>query len=217
MMNRSDAGPNASACDWWIRGGAPGEWTDEIRRFPDVLKVEPTSTIEGGTIYHTIIADPPEIQLFRKLGLELPLPIWIQAGGQYWEAAASHSDADRMKQASNLWDPPARIRSLRRAALRSRIPLLTPAEQRMFDRARAEGYYAVPPGHISLATLARRLRQPPAAVARTLAGVDSKIRKSTLVHSESVIRTPVGFTDASGHRVTPFGAFKKYLTRIQPK
>ena len=218
MMNRLDAGPTSSLGDWWIRGGGPGQWTDEIAGFPDVLKIEPTSTIEGGTIYRITISDPPEIQMFRRLGLVLPLPVWIQAGQQYWEAAATHADAKRMQEATQLWDPPARIHSLRRSPLRSRIPNLTSAERRLFQRARAEGYYAMPPGHISLVTLAHRLHRRPAVLARGLSGIDAKILKSSLVHPESVRRLPAGFTDASGRRVaSPFQKFQQYLTRIEPR
>ena len=216
LMNRVDAGPTSSASDWWIRGGSPGQWTEEIRRFPDVLKVAPTSSIGGGTVYRLEQVDQPEVQLYRKLRLELPMPIWIQNGGLYWEAAATHADLEQMELGAKMYNPPARYRSLRRSALRSRVPTLTAAERRLFDRARAEGYYAIPPGDVSLTTLARRLRREAGPLARALARIDAKILKGSLVHSESVRRT-AGFKDAAGRRVSSLTRFSQYRSRIEPK
>ncbi len=174
ILNREELGSDHSVSDHWITGKPPGLWRDEIAAYPDVVSAVSIAEVGEGTLYRVTFRSPPIVDLYRRLGLPLPLPLRIQAGSAQWEVVARQRQfAELLRFARNV-DPAARLVSIRRKPMRAHLPMLTQAQNALFVHARAAGYFSIPPT-TTVAALAHRLGRDRTAVSNGLAVIEKKL------------------------------------------
>jgi len=176
-LSFTELDPDHSVSDLWIGGRPAGVWAREIAEFPDILRVETIAEVGGGGLYRIAYRNPPVVYFYRKLGIPLPLPIWMQAGSAAWEIVARSSDYRRALEFMGKVDPAFRIISIRRGPLQGHIPALSVAQQRILSEAMAAGYFDVP-RRIGLDELARRLRRSRSSVSSAIAAIEEKLLDS---------------------------------------
>jgi len=174
VLNRREGRSGLSVSDFWIDGALPGAWTSELRTQTDVEKVEPRAEVGDGCIYRITYRNPPIVDLYRRLRLPLPFPIRMQAGVITWEIVARYSDFLKVFELARAADAGFAIVSTRRGRLRTHLPLLTEAEEKLLRAAMAAGYFAVPRG-ISLAGLARKMNRTDPTLHESMARIERKL------------------------------------------
>lgn len=179
ILNRSEINENVSVSDHWINGRPPGVWAREISEFPDVHRIDSLAEIGDGSIYRITYDNPPVVYLYRKLGLPIQFPLRIQAGYIRWEVVARRSEFDAVLHHARSVDPEFQVVSIRRRPLRSHLPFLTEAQQKLLTEAMAAGYFAVPRA-ITLTDLARRLDRSKSSVSEGIAIIERKLLESAL-------------------------------------
>lgn len=179
VLNRTDVTADTSVSDYWIGGGAPGEWATEIASFPDVVHVDPLAEVGSGCLYRIQYRNPPVIYLYRQLHLPLQFPLRIQAGILTWEVVSRHAEFQKVLTHARRADASVQVASVRRGPLRSHLPMLTGSQQELLTRAMAAGYFAVPRG-ITLTELSRKLNRSKSAVSEGIAVIEKKLVESAL-------------------------------------
>jgi len=179
ILNQGVVTPEISVSDYWISGGPPGIWASEISAYPDVVKVDGLAEVGGGSLYRIAYRNPPIIYLYRRLRLPLQFPLWVEAGRIRWEVAARYSEFQEILEHAREVDPEFEIVSIRRGPLRSHLPLLTDAQQRLLHEAMEAGYFAVPRG-ITLTALARKLNRSKSAISESIALIEKKLLETAL-------------------------------------
>ncbi|HXW66575.1 MAG TPA: helix-turn-helix domain-containing protein [Thermoplasmata archaeon] len=179
VLNRTDVSADISVSDYWIGGGVPGEWTEEIGGFADVVRAEPLAAVGGGCLYRIKYRNPPVIYLYRRLRLPLQFPLRIQAGVLTWEIVSRFAEFRRILEHARAADAGVQVASLRRGPLRSHLPMLTDAQQALLTQAMTAGYFAVPRG-ITLTELSRKLNRSKSAVSEGIAIIEKKLVESVL-------------------------------------
>jgi predicted DNA binding protein len=179
ILNRSEVNEHLSVSDHWISGGPPGVWAREISQYPDVRKVDSLAEVGEGCIYRITYLNPPVIYLYRKLGLPMQFPLRLQAGFIRWEVVARRSEFEAVLRHARAADPDVQLVSIRRRPLRSHLPILTEAQQRLLTEAMAAGYFAVPRG-ITLTDLARRLGRSKSSLSEAIAVIEKKLLESAM-------------------------------------
>ena len=183
ILNRVEVTPDASVSDFWIEGGPPGVWAEEIGRFPDILSVDSLAEVGGGSLYRIKYRNPPIVYLYRRLQLPLHFPLRMQGGYLGWEIVARYSEFQEIMKHVRTADPAAQIVSIRRGPLRSHLPLLSEAQHQLLTEAMAAGYFAVPRG-ITLTALARKLNRSKSGISEAIALIEKKLL-------EAAVRPPV--------------------------
>ena len=178
-LNRTEVTPDVSVSDYWIGGGSPGEWADEIGRFRDVLQVDSLAEVADGCLYRIKYRNPPVIALYRRLRLPLQFPLRLQAGVITWEVVARYAEFKEVLRHARRADSDVQVVSVRRRSLRSHLPMLTQTQQSLLSEAMAAGYFAVPRG-VTLTELARRLDRSKSSVSEGIAVIERKLIESAL-------------------------------------
>ena len=179
VLNRSEVTPDVSVSDYWIDGAPAGRWAQEILEFDEVLKVDSLAEVAGGCVYRITYQNPPVVYLYRRLALPIHLPLRIQAGSLEWEVVARRSEFEEVMSYTRSIDPELTVVSIRRAPLRSHLPMLTESQQGLLAQAMAAGYFAVP-RDITLTELARRLRRSKSSVSEGIALIEKKLLESAM-------------------------------------
>ncbi len=179
VLNRTDVSPDISVSDYWIGGGAPGEWAREIGAFPDVVRVDPLAVVGSGCLYRIQYRNPPVIYLYRRLHLPLQFPLQIQAGMLTWEVVSRLAEFQTILGHARRADAGVQVTSVRRGPLRSHLPMLTAPQQELLTRAMAEGYFAVPRG-ITLTELSRKLNRSKSSLSEGIALIEKRLVESAL-------------------------------------
>ncbi|HTZ61418.1 MAG TPA: helix-turn-helix domain-containing protein [Thermoplasmata archaeon] len=179
VLNRGEISPGVSISDYWISGGPPGFWAEEIAGYPDVLRVDSLAAVGEGCLYRITYRDPPIVELYRRLELPVPFPIRMQAGSIDWEIAARYSEFDAVMRYARQRDPDARVISIKRRPLRNHLLALTEHQQTLLSEAMAAGYFAVPRG-ITLTALARKLHRSKSSISESIALIEQKLLESAL-------------------------------------
>jgi len=178
-LNRTDLSKDVSVSDYWISGQPPGVWAREISSYSDVLQVESLAEVGDGCLYRVTYRNPPVVYQYRRLGLPLQFPLKMQAGTLTWEVIGRRSDCAAILGFAKARDPDVQVLSVRRRGLRSHLPFLSPAQERLLADAMVAGYFAVPRG-ITLTELARRLGRSKSALSEALATIEKKLLESAL-------------------------------------
>ena len=168
-----------SVADLWIGGGPPGGWAAELRRFDQVDRVDALAEVGGGCLYRLIFRNPPIVYLYRRLGVPLPLPIWVQAGSVRWEVVARAPEYARILEFGRSIDPKFRVVAVRRGPLPGHLPTLTPGQRRVLSAALAAGYFESP-RRVTLGELARSLKRSRSALSETIAIIEERLLDSAL-------------------------------------
>jgi predicted DNA binding protein len=179
VLNRNDVSRDLSVSDYWVSGAPPGVWANELRTYPDVVKVDSLAEVGDGCVYRVTYRNPGIIYLYRRLGLPIQFPLRIQGGHIQWEIVARDSEFANVLRYAREVDPGLQILSIRRRPLRSHLPLLTTTQHDLLIRAMAAGYFAVPRG-ISLTELARQLGRSKSSVSEAIALIEKKLLESAL-------------------------------------
>ncbi len=166
-----------SVSDLWISGRPAGAWTEEIARFSDILHVEALAEVGGGCLYRISYRNPPIVYLYRRLGMPLPLPLWMQSGVVAWEVVARGTEFRRVLEFGRSIDPDLRIVSIRRGPLQSHLPVLSTSQRRILTEAMAAGYFEVP-RKVGLNDLARRVGRSRSAISSAIALIEEKLLDS---------------------------------------
>jgi hypothetical protein len=179
VLNRTDVSSEISVSDYWIGGGAPGEWAREIAGFPDVIGVDSLAAVGGGCIYRIKYRNPPVIGLYRRLHLPLQFPLRIQDGTITWEVVGRYAEFRRILEHARSADAHVQVLSLRRRPLRSHLPALTDSQHALLTEAMTAGYFAVPRA-ITLTELARKLDRSKSSISEGIAIIEKKLVESAL-------------------------------------
>jgi hypothetical protein len=179
ILNRVEVTPDVSVSDFWIDGGPPGVWAQEISGYPDILSVDSLAEVGSGSLYRIKYRNPPVVYLYRRLQLPLHFPLRMQAGYLGWEIVARYSEFQEIMKHVRSADPTAQIVSIRRGPLRSHLPLLSEAQHRLLTEAMAAGYFAVPRG-ITLTALARKLNRSKSGISEAIALIEKKLLEAAL-------------------------------------
>jgi len=182
-LNRTDLNEETSVSDYWISGGAPGVWANEIASYPDVVRVESLAEVADGCLYRVTYRNPPVIYTYRRLQLPMQFPLRMQDGVITWEVIGRRSDFEEVLQFARRRASDVRVVSIRRRPLRSHLPLLSEAQHRLLTDAMAAGYFAVPRA-ITLTDLARKLGRSKSSTSEALALIEKKLLESALRPSE---------------------------------
>ena len=177
VLNSGEVSSDVSVSDYWITGGTPGAWTEQIASFPDVIRVESLSQVGDGCLYRITYRNPPVVYLYRRLGLPLQFPLRMQAGVIQWEVAARYSDFQKILAHAREADPEAKVVSIRRRPLRDHLPVLTESQHLLLTEAMAAGYFAVPRG-ITLTALARKLNRSKSGLSESIAIIEKRLLES---------------------------------------
>jgi len=183
VLGRSETGRHVIVADHWISGRPAGVWAREIASYPDVLKVESLAEVGDGSLYRIKFRAPAVVELYRQLEMPLPFPIHVQGGYVRWEVVARKADFEALLRFARGLDPEARVAWTRTPPLRTHLPLLSPSQRVLLDRAIKSGYFAVP-RRVSLTQLARDSNRSKAAVSQALALIEKKLL-------ESAVRGPI--------------------------
>jgi len=178
-LNRTDLSEETSVSDYWISGGPPGVWANEIAAYPDVVRVESLAEVADGCLYRVTYRNPPVIYTYRRLQLPIQFPLRMQDGIITWEVIGRRSDFEEVLEFAKRRAVDVRIVSIRRRPLRSHLPLLTEAQHRLLTDAMAAGYFAVPRA-ITLTELARKLGRSKSSTSEALALIEKKLLESAL-------------------------------------
>jgi len=179
VLNRSDLTEHVSVSDYWITGGPPGVWAREIAGYSDVRKVETLAEVGGGCLYRITYSSPPIVYVYRMLGIPMQFPLRIQAGFLTWEVVARRSEFEAVLEHAREVAPDFQVVSIRDRPLRSHLPMLTDAQQRLLSQSMAAGYFAVP-REITLTELARRLGRSKSGISEAIAIIEKKLLESAL-------------------------------------
>jgi hypothetical protein len=179
VLNGSEVSTDVSVSDFWIGGQPPGVWSREIATYPDVLKVDCLAEVGNGSLYRITFRNPPIIRLFGQLGVPIHFPLRIQGGFIRWEVVARRSEAQAILAHFRKADSDFQAVSIRRQPLRSHLPLLTPAQNRLLAQSMAAGYFAVPRG-ITLSGLATKLGRSKSSLSEMMANIEKKLLESAL-------------------------------------
>jgi len=182
ILGFSAAGRGFLVADHWISGRPGGVWAREISSFPDVSSVESLAEVGAGSLYRVRFRVPPIVDLYRRLEIPIPFPVRIKAGYVRWEIVARGTVFAQVLAFAQEVDSGLRVRWTRTPPLRSHLPLLTPSQRALLDRAIAAGYYAVP-RRINLGALARESNRSKAAVSQALALIEEKLLENALRES----------------------------------
>jgi hypothetical protein len=178
-LNRTEVASDVSVSDYWILGGAPGEWAAEIAKFPDVVQADSLAAVGDGCLYRIKYRNPPVVAVYRRLRVPLHFPLRIQSGFLTWEVVARYGEFRAILDYAKRADAGMQILSLRRRALRSHLPLLTESQHALLTEAMSAGYFAVPRG-ITLTELARKLDRSKSSVSEGIAVIEKKLIESAL-------------------------------------
>jgi hypothetical protein len=178
-LNRTEVGPNLSVSDYWIGGGTPGGWANEIAEYKDVLRVESLAEVGDGCLYRITYRNPPILSLYSRLRLPVQFPLRIQAGILHWEVVARRAEFDEVMRYLRQANTPVSVVSIRRRPLRSHLPILTETQQALLTNAMAAGYFAVPRA-ITLTDLAKRLGRSKSSVSESIAIIEKKLLETAM-------------------------------------
>ncbi len=178
-LNRTEVTPSVSVSDYWVSGGPPGVWAEEILSYPDVLRVESLAEVGEGCLYRIKYRNPPVVNVYRRLRLPLQFPLRIQAGTMTWEVVARIAAFRAILGHAKRVAADVQILSMRRRTLRSHLPVLTETQHALLAEAMAAGYFAVPRG-ITLTELARKLDRSKSSVSEGIALIEKKLVESAL-------------------------------------
>lgn len=179
VLNRSDVSKDLSVSDFWISGRPPGVWSREIAGFSDVVKVDSLAEVGDGCVYRITYRNPPIIYLYRELGLPIQFPLHIQDGFLRWEVVARRSESAIVLQYARKVDPNFQVVSIRSRPLKSHLPALSEAQQRLLAQAMAAGYFAVPRA-ITLTELANKLDRSKSTLSEAIAIIERKLLESAI-------------------------------------
>lgn len=178
VLNLSEITPDVSVSDYWI-SGSPAQWTNELLRYDEVLKVDSLAEVGGGCLYRVTFQNPPIVYLYRRLSLPLQFPRRVQGGSIFWEVVARRSEFEQVMGYAREIDPNLTVVSIRRRPLRAHLPLLTEVQQELLTEAMAAGYFAVPRG-ITLTALAQKLHRSKSSVSESIALIEKKLLESAM-------------------------------------
>ena len=179
VLNRTELTEDISISDHWISGQPPGIWTAEIASYTDVVDVECLAEVADGCLYRVTYRNPPVIYDYRKIRMPIQFPLRMQDGIITWEVVGRRTEFDELLRLAKGRNAEISVVSIRRRPLRSHLPLLTEAQQRLLTQAMAAGYFAVPRG-ITLTELARRLGRSKSSVSEAIALIEKKLLESAL-------------------------------------
>jgi predicted DNA binding protein len=165
--------------------GPPGDWTQEIRRHPDVEQAERLVVFPDLGRYRVLFHRPVHLAIARDLEVLLSYPRSVRGGIFSCETVARRSKLRALIAALNGAGCRARVVSFRRDSLRSVRPELSPVQRRLFHAALEAGYFEVP-RRISLTRLAERLGRSKSTVSQTLAHVERKLILSSSANEVAV-------------------------------
>jgi hypothetical protein len=183
VLNRGELEKGYSVSDYWISGGPPGRWSQEISTFKDVRKIDVIGEVGDGCLYRVTFANPPVVDLYRRLEMPIPFPLRIQSGVIIWEVVAREPEFRTIMEYARHTDPQLAVVSIRRQPLHRHLPILSDAQRDLLTQAMAAGYFAVP-REITLTDLAKKLNRSKSGVSESLALIEQKLL-------ESVMRAPV--------------------------
>lgn len=179
VLNRTDVTADTSVSDYWIGGGEPGEWAEEIGSFGDVLQADPLAAVGEGCLYRIKYRNPPVVDVYRRLRLPLQFPLRIQAGFLTWEVVSKYAEFQQILAHARRADAGVQVTSLRRGPLRSHLPMLTDTQQQLLTEAMTAGYFAVP-REITLTELSRKLNRSKSAISEGIAIIEKRLVESAL-------------------------------------
>jgi hypothetical protein len=182
VLNRTELTDDISISDHWISGRPPGIWTAEIASYNDVVDAECLAEVADGGLYRVTYRNPPVIYDYRKIRTPIQFPLRMQDGIITWEVVGRRTEFDELLRLAKGRNAEISVVSIRRRPLRSHLPLLTEAQQRLLTQAMAAGYFAVPRG-ITLTELARRLGRSKSSVSEAIALIEKKLLESALMPS----------------------------------
>jgi len=142
VLGRNETGRREVVADHWISGRPAGVWAREIASYPDVLKVESLAEVGDGSLYRVKFRAPAVVELYRRLEMPLPFPIRLQGGQVRWEVVARQAQVEALLRLARGLDPEARVAWTRTPPLRAHLPLLSPSQRALLDRAIEAGYFA---------------------------------------------------------------------------
>lgn len=175
----SELEPHVSVSDCWIGGRPAGVWAPEISRFSDVVRIESLAELGRGCLYRITYRNPPIVYFYRRLGIPIHYPFWIQNGVVRWEIVTRYPEFRKILEFGRRVDPQLRVVSMHRGPLRSHLPSLSEAQQRILSTAMAAGYFEVP-RKVSLTELAQRLRRSRSALSEIIASIEEKLLESSV-------------------------------------
>lgn len=161
-------------------GHAEGfDWAKELAELPDVLQVQRLEGVQGTQTYRILSHLPVTVALGTEYGLLMRYPRTVKNGFVTCETIAHVHQIRGFIAATRAAGRAASVVSLRRDALRSSDPALTPTQRTMFYEAVAAGYFEVP-RRITLTELARKLSKSKSAVSEGLAVVERKLAEEAV-------------------------------------
>lgn len=155
------------------------DWTDEIRRCADVLKVDRVEVLPRFITYRVVSHQPPLFKLAAEYGLLLRFPRVISNGVMTCEIIARRSQVRGFVVAIRANGAKARILSLRPDSLRSSRLALTPIQRDILYRAVGAGYFEVP-RRVTLTHLSKLLSRSKSSVSEELAIIERKVVENAI-------------------------------------
>jgi hypothetical protein len=179
FLSLSAAGDGEVNSEVWIRGLPAGVWSRDISRSPDVESVECLAELGAGALYRVRAAQPPIINLYRKMATPLPFPLRLKAGSLEWEVVARAPQFAEVLLFAHEADPKMRVTWVRKGPLHAHLPRLSSEERQLLATALEQGYFCVPQRG-TIARLAKSVGSTEAAVAQSLGSIEDALLASAL-------------------------------------
>lgn len=150
------------------------DWSEEIRRLPEVRYAERIDANPRYEIYRVLFTGRTFVPLAKRLGVLRRFPFPVQNGIATWHVVGPDSRVRALLQALRRSRIEYRIESVHRGLRSGPRPVLTGRQQEILRRAIAEGYFEVP-RRISLTGLAARIGVAASTLSVTLAVIERKL------------------------------------------
>jgi len=182
LLNRMMIPPNLMLHETRIISPGPIDiplWTEEMRRFPGVERVEIQPEGPGRAICRVSNARSVVEQVVQKHRVLARYPIVIQDGWIRFETLATASQMRPFLQEVGRRVGPHRLESVRRHSVSLGSMGLTPSQDAVFRTALRTGYFSVP-RRITVSALAEELGRSKSSTSEMLAKIHQRLAESAL-------------------------------------
>ena len=166
---------------WDVRGFGPraADWSEEIRKFPDIVNVEVHEEGPETAMYRITQRTPLILKVLQHHRILAQYPIALKDGWMRFETLAKASQVRALLRELTQRVGPNRVEAVRRGPVLARTLGLTAPQDALFRAALAAGYFSVPRG-ISVSDLAEKLGRSKSNTSEMLSKIQRRLAESAV-------------------------------------
>ena len=152
------------------RGPGAGTYVEQVRRTRGVKTVQVYRETAESAVFRIVQLIPVVDRVIAKHRILTKYPILLESGTLRFETVAEAAQVRGLLRELRKRVGPSRVEAVRRGSFSPRTLNLTPAQDRVFREALAQGFFSVPRG-ISVTELAARLGRSKSTVSVDLSNI----------------------------------------------